>query len=283
MDDRLPAEPLSVDTRNNPGGAPYIKPDYVNRSLYMRVLNRLQLVLWIISAPRKVRQTADEVRSRRLTYLSRDRLLVLAALCVELEKQRAPGIIIEAGCALGGSGIVLCSAKARGRQLFLYDVFSMIPPPDKQDGPDVHARYKVIRAGKATGIGGDTYYGYVDDLYSKVKMHFSDFHMSTDDNDVHLVKGLVQDTLHVEQPVCLAHIDVDWYEAVRICLERIEPWVIEGGSIVIDDYRDWSGCRTAVDEYFSKNEKLYRFMSPAGSLIVTKRQTSSRMVSGPFM
>ena len=35
------------------------------------------------------------------------------------------------------------------------------------------------------------------------------------------------------------------------CLTRIAPLVVPGGRIVLDDYDAWSGCRTAVDEYFS--------------------------------
>jgi hypothetical protein len=51
--------------------------------------------------------------------------------------------------------------------------------------------------------------------------------------------------------MALAHIDVDWYEPVHVSLERIEPRLSPGGALVIDDYEDWSGCRRAVDEYFS--------------------------------
>ena len=34
------------------------------------------------------------------------------------------------------------------------------------------------------------------------------------------------------------------------CLTRIAPLLVPGGRIVLDDYYKWSGCRTAVDEYF---------------------------------
>ena len=79
--------------------------------------------------PKKVRHTIAEVRKRRLTHLSELRLLKLARLCCEQEKTNTPGVIIEAGCALGGSSIVICSAKKPDRQFFVYDVFGMISPP----------------------------------------------------------------------------------------------------------------------------------------------------------
>jgi asparagine synthase (glutamine-hydrolysing) len=38
------------------------------------------------------------------------------------------------------------------------------------------------------------------------------------------------------------------------CLTRIAPLLVPGGRIVLDDYYKWSGCRTAVDEYFSARD-----------------------------
>ena len=35
------------------------------------------------------------------------------------------------------------------------------------------------------------------------------------------------------------------------CLERLAPLLVPGGRLVLDDYYAWSGCRTAVDEYFA--------------------------------
>ena len=50
----------------------------------------------------------------------------------------------------------------------VYDVFGMIPPPGERDGADVHQRYATIAAGASKGIGGETYYGYRDDLLAEV-------------------------------------------------------------------------------------------------------------------
>ena len=82
------------------------------------------------------------------------------------------------------------------------------------------------------------------------------------------VQGLFQDTLHPDGPVAVAHIDGDWYESVRTCLERIEPHLPVGGVFVIDDYEAWSGCRMAVDEYFADKRDRYTFESRARLHIV---------------
>jgi asparagine synthase (glutamine-hydrolysing) len=218
-----------------------------------------------------VREMISTVQRENLTYLSESKLLRLAILCSSFEKHQTPGILIEAGCALGGSSLVMASAKQPTRPMFIYDVFDMIPPPSDLDGEDVKNRYEVIRSGQSAGIGGDVYYGYQQDLYDKVLENFNIFGYPTGDNNIHPVKGLVQDTLHVKGPVCLAHIDVDWYEPVLTCLERIFPRLVQGGAIVLDDYFAWSGCRKAVDEYFSDNKGSFKMDGSSGSLVITRQ------------
>lgn len=223
------------------------------------------------SLPRRVRRVIRRVRANRLTYLPECRLARLASICLKNEMQGVPGIIIEAGCALGGSAIVIASAKARHRDLRIYDMFGMIPPPSDGDGEDVHERYEIIRSGKSLGIGGDTYYGYQDRLFEKVVGSFTRFDIALERHNVALIKGLIQETLNVDGPVALAHIDVDWYEPVRTSLARIEPHVPVGGAIVLDDYLEWSGCKRAVDEYFRGVSKPYRFDTSSGALVVLRK------------
>lgn len=199
-----------------------------------------------------------EVRKQKLTYLSVGALNDLFGAAVQADRSRRPGVFIEAGCALGGSAIVLAKAKHPQRPLFVYDVFGMIPAPNDQDGEDVHQRYERIKSGQAAGIGGDPYYGYETGLVEKVRGSFAAFGLPVEANAVALVEGLFQDTITGHEPVALAHIDGDWYESVRTCLERIGPRLSPGGVMVIDDYYHWSGCRTAVDQFLAKHPDDYR-------------------------
>jgi len=191
------------------------------------------------------------VREESLTYLSQDNLGALASVAMEADRASRPGLIIEAGTALGGSAIVLAAAKSPERPMKVYDVFGMIPEPSEADGPDVHKRYEQIKGGGAKGVGGETYYGYRDDLLQEVTDSFARHGVPIAENNVELVKGLFQDTIDLDEPVAFAHLDGDWYESTMVCLERIAPLLVRGGRIVLDDYHAWSGCRTAVDEYFS--------------------------------
>lgn len=218
-----------------------------------------------------VRRTMRAVRRERLTYLSVRKLNALAERALEVEARSIPGAILEAGCAMGGSAIVFAATKSPDRPLRVYDVFGMIPPPTEADGQDVHARYEVIKTGKASGLGGDVYYGYRDDLYEAVKSSFATHSYPVEANRIELIKGLVQDTLVVDGPVALAHIDVDWYEPVMTCLQRITPHLSPGGSLILDDYQDWSGCRKATDDFFAGEDRSrFVFDTSPGSLIVTR-------------
>lgn len=221
--------------------------------------------------PGPTREMIRQIRMRNLTYLSERKLNKLARLALANERRSIPGIIIEAGCALGGSAALLTACKSSKRRLKIFDVFGMIPPPSHHDGSDVEERYDEILSGSSTGICGDTYYGYREDLYNIVKENLKSLGYPAKENRVYLVKGLIQETLTVDEPVSLAHIDVDWYQSVMVSLERIVPFLSNGGAVVVDDYFDWSGCRQAVDDYFVGMPPVFQFDDSAGSLVITRR------------
>lgn len=212
----------------------------------------------------------EEIKSRNLTYLSKHKMHCIAETCREIEKKRMNGDFIEAGCALGGSAILIASIKSKTRPLRLYDVFGMIPSPSKEDTPDVHQRYEDIVSGKSHGIGGDKYYGYEENLLEKVVENFKYFDLEPNRNQVQLIKGLLQDTMSIDTPVAFAHIDVDWYDPVKTSLERIYPHLVIGGSIILDDYFDWGGCRKATDQFLEGIGKSVKLDQSAKSLKITR-------------
>jgi hypothetical protein len=196
------------------------------------------------------------VRADGLTYLAEVALLDLRRWVRHLDAVGTPGSIVEAGCALGGSAIVLAASKQATREMLVYDVFGTIPAPTPADGPDVHARYEQIARGEATGIDGATYYGYQDDLLSQVEASFAAHDVPIGPNHVSLIPGLFEDTIHPMGQVALAHVDGDWYDSVRVCLERLWPAMSPGGVVILDDYDDWTGCRTAVDEFLAATDDV---------------------------
>jgi hypothetical protein len=206
------------------------------------------------AVPDSVEDVIARVREERLTYLKPPYLRALAGEVLDVERTGLDGLVIEAGTALGGSAIVMAAAKAPERPMKVYDVFGMIPAPGEEDGEDVHERYATIAAGEARGVGGQTYYGYREDLHGEVAASFARHGVPLQERNVELVKGLFEDTIVLDGPVAFAHLDGDWYESTMTCLERIAPRLVPGGRIVLDDYYTWSGCRRAVDEYFAAHD-----------------------------
>lgn len=211
------------------------------------------------------------IRAERLTYLTPAKLGSLLTTCRRVEAEGRPGLFIEAGCALGGSTILLAKAKRPERPLRVYDVFGMIPPPTSEDTPDVFERYRKIVDGKSEGIGGDVYYGYQPNLEDTVRANLLRQGICCEAQSISLIKGRLEDTMHIDQPVAVAHIDVDWYQPVWTSLQRIFPWLVPGGSIILDDYHDWGGCRKAVDQFLAEMGNQVTREDAAGSLTLTRK------------
>ncbi len=68
---------------------------------------------------------------------------------------------------------------------------------------------------------------------------------------IEFVPGLFQETLlsPAVTTIALLHVDGDWYESVKVCLDSLYDKVSPGGVIQFDDYGHWAGARKAVDEF----------------------------------
>ena len=203
-------------------------------------------------------KTIASIRAGKLSYCGPPKLENIAEALLRVRNEKVPGRYIEAGVALGGSAILLGLLKPATVPLDLYDVFAMIPPPGPNDGEDAHRRYEEIRSGTSAGLGGDTYYGYVDGLLDKVKANLRQFELDPEGGNIRCIPGLFEHTLHPIGQVALAHIDCDWYDSVRICIERIAPQLAPGGIMIFDDYSSYSGCRRAVDEWLQRDLGMER-------------------------
>jgi hypothetical protein len=200
----------------------------------------------------KLSRLARQVRDANLTYLDRKALVELG-----MAARRAPqGAVVEAGVALGGSAVMLAAGRRGGVPLLLFDVFATIPAPSVKDGADVKERYEEIRSGRSRGLGGELYYGYRDDLQVEVRDNLERFGFDPSIDDIELIKGRFEDTLRLDEPVALAHLDCDWYGSVKVCLQRLAPIIVPGGRFVVDDYDHWSGARRAVDEFVGHNRQF---------------------------
>jgi hypothetical protein len=146
---------------------------------------------------------------------------------------------VECGCARGGSAaLIALSLQQMGerRRLWLFDTFEGLPAPTASD-PD----FEIAELFTGSCLGQ---LDEVRELFQRQGL--------TD--EVQFVKGLFEDTLPSSaiERIALLHIDGDWYESVRVCLETLYDKVVPGGIIQLDDYGYWKGARKAVDEFLAK-------------------------------
>lgn len=214
---------------------------------------------------------ARQVRKEGLTYLSPAKLQRIEEALTSVSA--IEGDFVEFGVALGGSAILIADhiriGTVKTRKFHGLDVFGMIPEPtSEKDDHKSKSRYETIKSGASRGIGEEQYYGYRDDLFSDVKNSFSRHGLTVGDNGVFLYKGLFEDTWPDVNARRLAfvHLDCDWYDPVAYCLKAASAKMSPGGVIVIDDFHDYGGCRTAVEEFLSHNP-AYLFEDGANPIL----------------
>lgn len=216
---------------------------------------------------------ARRVMRERLTMLGARKLLRLERAAAALRRRGVRGDFAEFGLALGGSGILLARhARRDGRQFHGFDVFGMIPPPgSEKDDATSRARYAEIAAGRSRGIGGDTYYGYVENLFDVVRGAFARHGVPVDGRQVALHRGLFAETLpgYADRPVALAHVDCDWYDPARLVLGTLADRIPPGGVIVMDDYHAYGGARTATEEFLRERDD---FALEDGDNVILRRR-----------
>jgi len=175
------------------------------------------------------------LRARKDSLIEVSWLKGLYRLAREVERKGIVGDFVECGVYRGGSAAILGHALKRStmaRQLWLFDSFQGMPRPTEADGPS------------APALEGD----FVGDEENARRLLRK---VGAPLDRVKVVAGWFHETFpSVAIPrVALLHIDADWYESVRLCLERFYDAVEPGGMVVLDDYFDWPGCKAALDDF----------------------------------
>jgi len=198
-----------------------------------------------------IQRFQSQLLERRLTKLILPHTLVgaerihnLYLLARRIDEEQIPGDVVECGVYNGGTAAVLARVATHsrmGRTVWLFDSFQGMPHVTDADGED--AREWV---GKALGSEQ-----HVKELLRKTGANL---------DRVRIVPGLFQDTFpSIQIPqIALLNLDADWYESIKLCLERFYDVVVPGGFVSIDDYGHWQGCRQAVDEFFQKRGLTYQ-------------------------
>lgn len=140
----------------------------------------------------------------------------------------------------------VCKQSPLNRNIWLFDSFEGLPQPVEKDGTKAQNEY---------------YKGFVKADISFVRKIFQK--LAIPNARVHILKGWFEDTfpsIEIEK-IALLHIDADWYESVKLSLEKFYVSVQPGGFVVLDDYGYWEGCDRATDE-FIKEQSLNVKLTP---------------------
>lgn len=89
---------------------------------------------------------------------------------------------------------------------------------------------------------------------------------------LHFVQGAVEATIPARVPerIALLRLDTYWYDSTLHELVHLYPRLEPGGVLLVDDYGEWYGCRTAVDEYFATRSPLLLNRVDRGGRIAVK-------------
>lgn len=200
---------------------------------------RSAAVGWNLISPSEFSKLYRRVREH--TMCSVARLHGLHQAVKWIAASHLAGDVVECGCARGGSAALMAlSLRQLGehRNLWLFDTFEGLPAPTAND-PD----YEIAELFTGSCLG------QLDEVREL-------FRAQGVADGVRFVKGLFQDTIPRSpiERIALLHIDGDWYDSVKVCLDELYDKVVPGGIIQFDDYGYWKGARKAVDEFFAKRD-----------------------------
>jgi O-methyltransferase len=150
------------------------------------------------------------------------------------------GDIVECGVYRGGSAAVLgwsmMQLEDQRRKLWLFDSFAGMPAASDRDGEFSH------------GLEG-SYVGSEEQTRRLLAR------AGVPPERYEIVSGLYAETFPtVEAPsTALLHVDCDFYEPVKLTLEKFYPRLAAGGFVVLNDYGIYRGAREATDEFLQAN------------------------------
>ena len=174
------------------------------------------------------------------------------------------GAFVELGTWRGGSAAKFIQyLKPKDRDCWLFDSFEGLPEPSEYDtvGEKHASEYENF------GMPDDD-----ADTYEICKEFIG--RLDYPKEKIHIIKGWFEDTFPKQKDsigkIAVLHVDCDFYESVKYSLETFYDKVVEGGTIIFDDYHHWKGAKKAVDEFFKERKiKPYiKSIDSAGAFLI---------------
>jgi O-methyltransferase len=157
--------------------------------------------------------------------------------------QGQPGAFVECGVARGAC-LVMMAAGAGDRTVWGFDSFEGLPEQTDADRGDGAAWVGWVCSGESGEAAVVETFGLVGVPMANVR----------------LVKGWFSDTVPATAaevgPIAVLRVDADWYEGTRYVLAELHDQVQSGGTVLVDDYGSFAGCRQAVVEFMAAHPEL---------------------------
>ena len=142
------------------------------------------------------------------------------------------------------SALTLISLNDLKKKIYLYDTFEGMPEPTDKD-IDIH------------GVLYSKLWEKEKEILSVSLDEVKQNMLSTGypENNISLIKGMVEDTLPETAPdnISLLRLDTDFHDSTYHELVHLYPRLSPGGVLIIDDYGTWKGSRKATDAYIKES------------------------------
>ena len=179
---------------------------------------------------------SDQVEPRELTA-------ILECLEVSLALD---GAVVEFGCYTGTTSLYIrrvLDAHQDEREFHVYDSFEGLPEKTREDQSPVGEQF---RAGE---------------LAASKKQFIREFQKAHLRPPI-IHKGWFADLRPADVPesVTFAFLDGDYYDSIKQPLELLTPRLIQGATVVVDDYANQAlpGATRAVDEWVRRHNRMVR-------------------------
>ncbi len=167
------------------------------------------------------------------------------------------GDVVEFGCYAGDSSVQLAAAMRSHPEkwLWLYDSFEGLPAKTAEDNSAAGWRFKQgeLRVEPETVAHKFRKLQLPDPVIKKA--WFQDLDAEND----------------LPSKICFALLDGDFYESIKTSFALVAPKLINGGVIIVHDYRnpELPGSAKAVNEFLAQNPD-YALRLSSGLAIITK-------------
>ena len=184
------------------------------------------------------------------------------------------GDVCEFGVAQGKTSKLIASfLKNKNKKLYLFDSFSGLPSPSKEDQlKDDIFNLKDIKK----------YAGKMSHPVEKVINELKDINFS--EKNIVINKGYFNQKslkgMKIPEKISFAYLDFDFYEPTYDALNFMDKYLSPNGIIIVDDYDFFStGVKTAVDKWINEKKEKYSIKkiktSLASFVIITNKEKNS--------